>query len=262
MPAIHSNHRIRELLSQCLRIALALTGACAMTTQAQWRATDGSIETREHFEVKDERSAIHYRLTKIVHLAATEDRDTTLVLIEDAVTKDRLTVTDTSDYLKHVHSCEVRLLDTNETLTVSYPTPWKSLTRSGAIAEFHALGDPAHAPPAHLTININGVDETAAESEWNSPATAQKKSNLWRAASSRFLDALHRLRAIGTQDQPLPTLCAGVLAPALYDGACLAGPAVTPVAPDCAFDASFRYNCSHKSIERARDATTTGAHIY
>ncbi|HEY4639919.1 MAG TPA: hypothetical protein VII75_01125 [Thermoanaerobaculia bacterium] len=224
-----------------------------LSMSTQWRATDGSIDMREHYEAKDERADIQYRLTSILRITATEDRDTTVVLIEDVTAKDRLIVTMTSDYLRHLQSTEVKLLDTNETLTVSYPTNWKSNTRSGVFEEFHALPNPAQIH-VHFTVNMNGVEESAADADWQKPEIAKKKSALWRAASARFLDALHRLRAIASEDGPLPTLCSGVLSVVLYDSSCPSGPAVKPVLPDCEFDASFRYHCSQQSLERAKNA--------
>jgi hypothetical protein len=165
------------------------------------------------------------------------------------VTHDRVVITAATDFMARKHLTVIRLLDPNETLTVSYPTPWKSLTRQGALTESREHPEKM-AGPTGLTINVNGVEETLSETEWKSSASAVKKSTLWRAASSQFLDVLHRLRAIGTQSELAPSLCSGVLAALLYDATCTPGPEIVTAKPDCSFDASFRYACSRRSLDR------------
>lgn len=217
---------------------------------ADVRQPDGSVEWRTHFEAKDEVGHVAFRLTHMNHVSGVQDRDEQIVLVQDDVTHDRVVITVANDFMMRKHLTVIRLLDTNETLTVSYPTPWKSLTRQGALDESREHPEKMADPIARLTMNMNGVEETLSDAEWKSPVGASKKSALWRAASSQFLDVLYRLRAIGTQPELLPTLCSGLLAVVLYDAPCPAGPDIVTAKPDCSFDASFRYACSKASLDR------------
>lgn len=230
---------------------------------SQSTVRDGSVpvEWRQHFESIDEKSHARYRITEITRLP-NQTLNETFILIEDVQGHERLQVKHTINFFDHVATLEITDLDTKETAEASSPLGYKSITRAGAIDEIRK--DPAlrRARIPEITLTVNGVQETASEDEWSSSVIRDKRSALRKAASPQFLERLERLRSVGTSDSPVFQVCGGVLKYLLYNETCKSPDVHTKIAaPDCAFDSSFRFECSKKSKDRIAAAREKGEKI-
>jgi len=250
------------LIARILRTAAAL----AFVTGPLIAQSDSgkTVEWRSHFEVADAKSGAAYRITEIVQLPNTsEDRD--ILLLEDRVSGNRLLIREVLDYLNHESRMEVTDLQTKETLTSSSPLPYKSITRDGAVDEAKKNPSLSRSEVTSITLNVNGVEYTASESEWRSLTGArEKRSALRQAASAQFLERLERLRAVAVANSPLGLLGSKVLRYILYGQSCDAAPlSPVPSTPDCTFDGSFGFACSkaqRDKVERAAAAKQLLAH--
>ncbi len=241
---------------------LAAPGVFAQVVERSNPVNDGKpIEWRTHYEARDPKSGVAYKMTEITQLPnETEDRHYTLV--EDAASRERLIVKYSMNFFDHEVVVEVTDLDTRETASASSPVPYKSITRSGALDEIHKNPVLRNWRVPSITVNVNGVKETASEGEWLSKSIRDKRSALRKAASPQFLERLERLRSVGTPDSPLFPVCSNILLYLLYNETCKTPDVHTENAqPDCAFDSSFRFDCSQKSKDRIAKAKENGEKI-
>jgi len=216
------------------------------------------MEWRSHYEAVDMKSGIAYKFTEITQLPD-ESEDRIYTLVEDVVTHDRLLVKHRINYMDHEVSVEITDLDTHEVAAAASPLPYVSITRSGALDEIHKNPTLRSWRVPSITLSVNGVSQVASENEWLSTVTRDKRSAVRRAASPQFLEKLERLRVVGSSDSPLFHACSNVLTYFLYNEQCKAQAVHAVIAaPDCAFDASFQFNCSEKSKQRIAKAKEAG----
>jgi hypothetical protein len=221
---------------------------------------DGSkpLEWRQHRVAVDKASGVSYTMTQITKLP-NEGQDENLVLLIDDMTGDRLLFRYVMSFFDQEKTVEITDLDTKEFAIARNPLPFKSLTRKGAADERKANPALRELKISRMTFGINGVEFTASEDEWRSPAARDKVSAIRRAASAAFLEKLERLRVIFAGDTPIAPFCYSVLRYVFYNEACSRpGVEAKPVPPDCAFDSSFHYNCSDRQKERIAAALQTG----
>jgi len=215
-------------------------------------------EWRSHFEAVDKASGTAYRFTEITQLPD-ESEDRIYTLVEDTASHDRLVVKQRMNYMDHEASVEITDLDTHETASATSPLPYVSITRSGALDEIHKNPALRSWRVPSITLSVNGVAQTASETEWLSNVTRDRRSSVRKAASPQFLEKLERMRVVGASDSPLFHACGSVLTYLLYNERCRAQDVHTAVAfPDCAFDASFKFSCSEQSKQRIAKAKESG----
>jgi len=137
------------------------------------------IEWRSHFEAVDKASGTAYLFTEITQLPD-ESEDRIYTLVEDTASHDRLVVKQRMNYMDHEASVEITDLDTHETASATSPLPYVSITRSGALDEIHKNPALRSWRVPSITLSVNGVAQTASETEWLSNVTRDKRSTVRR----------------------------------------------------------------------------------
>ncbi|HEX9986234.1 MAG TPA: hypothetical protein VGF69_23440 [Thermoanaerobaculia bacterium] len=236
-------------------ICLTVVGAdlCQAQTQRNQR------EWRQHFTIEYPPAKLAYRITKITEMPV-ESLTRELYLVEDG-NGDRLLLTHVYDLAEQTVVYEVLDLETKEVVRATTHYPYKSATLRDTLDEARKAA-PIPNEQLDVTLELNGVLSTAKQSEWASGAARDARSSLRRAASSRFLERLERLRPISGSRGELTLFCFSLLQLVLYEKECAdSGGPLQPAAPDCSFDAEFPYPCSDQQKQKIATAKAAGKEL-
>ena len=238
-------------------IWLLIIGTCISNANAG--------EQRRHYKITSsgQKATVLYNVTEILSTDA-KSTNLRLYLLQDS-NGDRLVLTETADPRRNEITREIRDLATNEYVrsTVSH----SDAVRKDVAVERQV--DPAATPQVQpgedsvpLQVELNGIGVLTTRKEALSREWRESRSKLRRAAGPAFMERLERMRGIPASAEILSGFCEHVLRFVLYNDECTSKLTVAPAAPDCDFDAQFRYPCTDAQKKAIKRMPKVGALKY